>query len=441
MKPHNVYPILRIACAMCFIGHGAFGIITKQIWCNYFAVFGIGEHLAYRLMPVVGAADIAFGISLLFYPLRAVAGWLVFWGLFTASLRPLSGEPFAEFIERAGNYGAPFVLLLLTGVSANSWFRKIETADTDMRATDTARRSLQFFAALLMAGHGWLNLIGKKGLLAQYASLGFSHPEKVAWAVGLVEAAGAVLMLVKPLRPMILIFLLWKMTSELFYPRYEFLEWVERGGSYGVLLSLWIITRSKSTAMRTVPHVLSPMTLLLTGVAAFCLTGCTSSTLSEREALRLLNEGNTYPRVVDYSIYCGSTEAAKKATATSLIASGYLTVNLQHAVADVGKPLISFTEKSQPYLMPTSDTAKSIHVQNVKLADETLGEITGITMDENGTHAVVEYTTSFENPSPFVVLLENGFQKNQRRKTFFTRNGKVWQWDKKIIPLAAANGG
>ena len=29
-------------------------------------------------------------------------------------MRPLSGEPFAEFMERAGNYGAPLALLLLT---------------------------------------------------------------------------------------------------------------------------------------------------------------------------------------------------------------------------------------------------------------------------------------------------------------------------------------
>ncbi len=37
---------LRIASAMCFIGHGAFGIITKKIWLNYFAVFGIGPAMA-----------------------------------------------------------------------------------------------------------------------------------------------------------------------------------------------------------------------------------------------------------------------------------------------------------------------------------------------------------------------------------------------------------
>src|ERR1700734_2260297 len=101
----NIHYTLRIAAAMCFIGYGAFGIITKPIWCNYFAVFGIGHDLAYRLMPVVGTFDTGMGIAMLVYPIRAIPIWLVIWGLVTASLRPLSGEYFAELIERAGNFG------------------------------------------------------------------------------------------------------------------------------------------------------------------------------------------------------------------------------------------------------------------------------------------------------------------------------------------------
>jgi hypothetical protein len=54
----KIYYALRIASAMCFIGHGAFGIITKQIWCNYFGVFGFGHETAYAMMPYVGVMDI-----------------------------------------------------------------------------------------------------------------------------------------------------------------------------------------------------------------------------------------------------------------------------------------------------------------------------------------------------------------------------------------------
>jgi len=77
----NIYYTLRLAVAMCFIGHGAFGVITKPIWCNFFAILGIGQDLAYQLMPPVGILDILMGIIILIYPIRAIFGWLVFWGL------------------------------------------------------------------------------------------------------------------------------------------------------------------------------------------------------------------------------------------------------------------------------------------------------------------------------------------------------------------------
>src|ERR1700761_8240153 len=102
MPAEKMHYTLRIAAAMCLIGHGIFGIITKPIWSHYFGVFGIGHDLAYRLMPVVGTVDMLLGLSLLVYPTRAVLTWLAVWGAVTALLRPLSGEPVAEFIERAG---------------------------------------------------------------------------------------------------------------------------------------------------------------------------------------------------------------------------------------------------------------------------------------------------------------------------------------------------
>ncbi|GAC1314495.1 MAG: hypothetical protein NVSMB24_39220 [Mucilaginibacter sp.] len=122
-----IFYTLRFAVAMCFIGHGAFGIITKPIWCNYFTVFGVGHNMAYTLMPILGVVDILLGLSFLVYPIRAVALWLVVWGLVTASLRPLSGEPFAELIERAGNFGAPGILLVLCGMSSDviTWFNRM----------------------------------------------------------------------------------------------------------------------------------------------------------------------------------------------------------------------------------------------------------------------------------------------------------------------------
>jgi hypothetical protein len=263
---------LRVAVAMCFIGHGAFGIITKPIWCNYFAVFGIGHDLAYRLMPVLGTFDILLGVTMLLYPMRAIPFWLVFWGVVTALLRPLSGEPFAEFIERAGNFGAPLALLLLSGGAASSgsvaaaggmggrgsiagsksggMWKNIGRLFAPIRSRTPLEPEtlskvvvcLRVVAFLLLAGHGWLNVIGKKGLLGQYTAIGFSNPQQIALTIGLLEIMGGIIVLVRPFRSLVLVLFIWKMGSELFYPHYELFEWIERGGSYGVLLALFFVT-------------------------------------------------------------------------------------------------------------------------------------------------------------------------------------------------------
>ena len=228
---------------MCFIGHGAFGIITKAIWCNYFALFGVDKVHAYQLMPMLGTVDIILGIILLFKPVRAIAVWLVIWGILTAACRPLSGEPFAEFIERAGNFGAPLGLLVLAGgISWNfKWLFSTIRPNEPVSEKSMARVKLvlRFIVFLLLLGHGSLNLMHKPGLINQYTALGSSNPLNVSLLVGIFEIMAAIAVLVKPARPLIMVFFIWKMGTELFYPHFELFEWVERGGSYGTLLALW----------------------------------------------------------------------------------------------------------------------------------------------------------------------------------------------------------
>jgi len=256
MLNHNIqqklHYTLRFAAAMCFIGHGTFGIITKAVWCNYFAVVGIGKVLAYQLMPWLGAFDILCGIIMLVYPMRIVPMWLVMWGLITAFLRPMSGEPFGEFIERAGNYGAPFCLLMLSGMQMNikSWITPIDP-DAGIK-TDILPKvilALRVIVFLLLAGHGWLNLIEKKGLMGQYAALGIADAASAAHIIGVFEMAAALIVLIKPVRQIVLVFLIWKIASELFYPHWEVFEWIERGGSYGCILALWFALGKKSEAV------------------------------------------------------------------------------------------------------------------------------------------------------------------------------------------------
>src|SRR5437899_12372817 len=77
---------LRIATAACFIGHGAFGVITKTAWLPYFAIFGIPEAWAWRLMPVVGFVDITVGALTLIQPVRAVVRYMSIWEFHNAFL-------------------------------------------------------------------------------------------------------------------------------------------------------------------------------------------------------------------------------------------------------------------------------------------------------------------------------------------------------------------
>ena len=238
----RMYYTLRIASAMCFIGHGSFGIITKPIWSNYFGVFGIGHDTSYHLMPIVGSIDILMGLIILFYPVRAIIWWLVIWGTITALLRPLSGEPFPEFIERAGNFGAPLALIILSGLHFT--FKKMmspleQPVGTDIKKLLIATVCLRFVVCFLFIGHGWLNFIEKESLIDQYRMLGFVNPAQTAQFIGIFEIMAALSVLVRPIRALVFVLFIWKVTSELFYPHYEVFEWIERGGSYGCILALW----------------------------------------------------------------------------------------------------------------------------------------------------------------------------------------------------------
>ena len=83
---------LRIGAFLCFVGHGAFGIMTKQAWLPYFAVAHIGPETAYKLMPLIGAVDVTMGCVMLLSPRPAVVYWMTLWAIWTALLRPLAGE-------------------------------------------------------------------------------------------------------------------------------------------------------------------------------------------------------------------------------------------------------------------------------------------------------------------------------------------------------------
>lgn len=111
-----LYWLLRVACAAEFVGHGAFGIITKAAWVPYFGVVGIPPEVAWKLMPLVGTVDITIGVLVgIVGPVRVVLLYMAVWGLLTATIRPLAGEPIWEFIERIPNWAIPLAFLWVRG--------------------------------------------------------------------------------------------------------------------------------------------------------------------------------------------------------------------------------------------------------------------------------------------------------------------------------------
>jgi hypothetical protein len=108
--------VLKIAVAGEFIGHGVLAMQGKKDWIGWFASFGISDAgLAAKLLFLVGLLDVILAVIILIKPIRIALLWMVFWGFFTALLRPLVGMPIWDFIERFANWGAPLALLLIVG--------------------------------------------------------------------------------------------------------------------------------------------------------------------------------------------------------------------------------------------------------------------------------------------------------------------------------------
>jgi len=232
---------LRVGVAGCFIGHGAFGLITKAAWVPYFAVGGVGEPLAWRLMPWVGTMDIAMGLLALAWPCRALFIWAALWATWTALLRPFSGEPVWEFIERAGNYGVPFALLAIVGIEGPLFTRLPARWPLEGAQLNFVSWILRLTTALLLTGHAGLGLFAHKaGLAHHYAALGVGNPAALVPAVGAFEFFLAALVLLRPQPGFLLGVCAWKVATESLFlvagaPVWEL---IERFGSYAAPLAL-----------------------------------------------------------------------------------------------------------------------------------------------------------------------------------------------------------
>ena len=86
--------VLRIAVAGEFVGHGVFALQGKKDWIGWFTQFGVSDAgTATTLLFLVGLMDIALAFLILVKPIRIALLWMVFWGFWTALMRPIVGMP------------------------------------------------------------------------------------------------------------------------------------------------------------------------------------------------------------------------------------------------------------------------------------------------------------------------------------------------------------
>ena len=105
--------ILRIGVFGTFLGHGIFAIQVHPSWIPLLVTAGFTVEQAMMIMPVIGVLDVILAIWVLVKPNKYILLWMVFWAFLTALMRPLSGAPVLEFVERAANWAAPMALLFM----------------------------------------------------------------------------------------------------------------------------------------------------------------------------------------------------------------------------------------------------------------------------------------------------------------------------------------
>ncbi len=233
--------IFRLAVCLEYVGHGAFGVLTKKAWVPYFGVFGIPEPWAWKLMPLVGAFDILLGLSVLIRPCRAVLLYMTVWGFVTALLRPLSGEPIWETVERAGNFGVPLAFLLFT--QARGWFDRAEPRSLEPALRERLGLILRVTTCALLVGHGALAAVVQKPVFFHHLQT-IGLPSVPVPALGGFEIALGFAVFFAPVGPLLLFVFAWKVATELLYPisGAPFWEVIERGGSYAAPLALFFLT-------------------------------------------------------------------------------------------------------------------------------------------------------------------------------------------------------
>lgn len=222
-----------------FLGHGSFGFLKKEGWLPFYRIFGFSDSWALASMPFVGLHDVLLALTVLIYPNPLIFLWMFAWGFFTALLRPLAGQGWLEFFERAYNFGVPFVAFYVAGGFGKDFLKKIKVGYSSPAKAQKVQFILRVIICSMLIAHGALIVIQQKPeMLRLY--------QGIPWAFiigGLEIIAGFAALFIKSFG-FFLILLFGKITIELFHLSAlnlsGVLEFVERGSSYfAIYLLIW----------------------------------------------------------------------------------------------------------------------------------------------------------------------------------------------------------
>ncbi len=174
--------------------------------------------------------------------------------------------------------------------------------------------------------------------------------------------------------------------------------------------------------------------LLYSIVTAFTVSFDTYQSY-DAEVRRALDQTKAYPVIIEHRVSCNDVQVCKRMDELGLTTQGLVTAKLTPTTDDIGKPILFFTEKAEPYLLATSDTLKSFYYQKVKVADEVFGEVLRIQYDKVARRAIITYTTVLTNMTPFAPLVRYDLNAMRVRETSFIQTKNGWQWEKKIKKL------
>lgn len=159
--------------------------------------------------------------------------------------------------------------------------------------------------------------------------------------------------------------------------------------------------------------------ILLILLLGLTFLGCQNEKDTHEKFMSILQNEIPFPRIVDYDIFCSDPAYSRKLLSAGLEDEGWVTIQKTQRLKDLGQALITFTNKSEPYLVTTSELDKALGIQKVRVAEEDLGQIINIQQDYNLNLIEVEYTTVYKNLTPFASLVNQKDQVTQTRKAHF----------------------